>query len=472
MKKIVMINPPLSMEERYGVYSAAGSKLPPLGLCNLAAVVEDIAKVSIIDAPAAGYGVKETFDAIKQFNPDLIGITAVTISINNAANLARHIKEENYPAPIILGGPHITAVPAETLRKFPQFDFAVIGEGEETFRELVARWDSLTNLEEIRGLAFRTNGNVKFSLPRPFIEQLDTLPLPKWDLLPNFPLTYTQSAMRSGRFPSTSLITSRGCYGKCIFCDNSVFGRKIRYHSAEYVIKMIKYLIDRYGIKEISFYDDNFIVFPSRISKICETIINEKLDITWSCDARVDTVKSIDTLKMLKAAGCWEICYGIESGDQRILDEEKKNITLEKVREVVEWTDKAGIHVKGFFMMGHPLETEESLNKTIEFARQLPLTNAHVTFMTPFPGTELHTKAASYGTLADSWDRMNMWTPVFIPNGLSESLLLKYKNKFFREFYFRPRIIFNYLKMVKRPGQLLSLIKGFFTLVKSLSKGC
>lgn len=405
MKKIVLINPPLSMEERYGVYSGAGSKLPPLGLCNLAAVIADTAKVSIIDAPALGYGVKETFETIEHLNPDLIGITAVTISINNAAYLAQYIKEKNYPAPVILGGPHVTAIPAETLTRFSHFDLAVIGEGEETFRELVVKWNTLKSPDEISGLVFRKNGNIKFSPPRAFIENLDTLPLPQWELLPDFPLTYSQSAMRSGRSPSTSLITSRGCYGRCIFCDNSVFGRKIRYHSAEYVIRMIKHLIDKYGIKEISFYDDNFIVFPSRISKICDAIINEKLDITWSCDARVDTVKSIDTLKMLKAAGCWEICYGIESGDQRILNEEKKNINLEQVRQVVEWTAKAGIHVKGFFMMGHPLETEESLNKTIEFAKQLPLTNAHVTFLTPFPGTELYKKANIYGKLTDDWNQ-------------------------------------------------------------------
>jgi len=471
MKKITLINPPLSMEERYGVYSKAGSKLPPLGLCNLAAVVREAGHhVNIIDAPASKYGLKETFKMITDYNPALIGITAVTVSIDNAAQLAKYIKEKKYDAPIVLGGPHVTAVPSKTLEIFPQFDIAVIGEGEETFLELVNTWDSLKDLKEIKGLAFRKDSDINFSGHRPFIDDLDKLPLPSWDILPDFPAAYAQSAMRSHRFPSASLITSRGCFGKCTFCDNSLFGRKIRHHSAEYVIKMIKHLINEYKIKEISFYDDNFIVSAKRISKICETIINEKLDISWTCDARVDVVRSPETLKMLKKAGCWEICYGIESGTQKILDEEKKNISISQIKRVVEWSAKAGLKVKGFFMMGHPLETEETMKETIKFAKELPLTNAHITFVTPLPGSELYKTAHNYGSLNDDWRKMNMWTPVFIPFGLSESILQKYKNRFFREFYLRPRIIFTYLKSVKRLSQLLSLIKGFMTLFKSLVK--
>jgi anaerobic magnesium-protoporphyrin IX monomethyl ester cyclase len=471
MKKITLINAPLSMKDRYGVYSNAGSKLPPLGLCNLAAVVRKAGiEVSIIDAQASEYGIEETFEIIEDFNPDLIGITAVTISINSAADLARYINDKKYHVPIVLGGPHITAIPEKTLKKFPEFDIAVIGEGEETFLELVKKWDKIKNLKEIKGLAFRTNGQITFSSPRPFINNLDELPLPAWDLLPNFPGVYSQSAMRSHRLPTTCLITSRGCFGKCTFCDNSVFGRKIRCHSAEYVIKMIKHLIDRYGINEISFYDDNFLVLPNRLSKICKMIIHEKLNITWSCDARVDVVKSPETLKMLKEAGCWEICYGIESGVQKILDEEKKNLSIEQIRQVVGWTAKAGLQVKGFFMIGHPLETEETMKETIQFAKELPLTNAHATFVTPLPGSELYKTAHNYGTFDNDWRKMNMWTPVFIPSSLSEETLQKYKRKFFREFYLRPRIIFALLKNVKKPQQLVSLLKGFMTLVKSLIK--
>jgi anaerobic magnesium-protoporphyrin IX monomethyl ester cyclase len=469
MKKLVLINPPLTMEERYGVLAKAGSKLPPLGLCNLAAVVRKAGiEISVIDAPAAKLGVKETFEIVRKFDPDLIGITAVTISINNAARLAQYIKEMNPQYTIVLGGPHVTAAARETLSRFPQFDFAVMGEGEDTLLELVAGSGKNLNVEKVQGLAFRRNGDIVFSPPRPFIENLDKLPLPGWDLLPDFPKAYSQSAMRSHRLPSACLITSRGCYGRCTFCDTACFGRRIRNHSAEYVIAMIKDLIDRYHVKDISFYDDNFIAFPQRISKICEMITDEKLNITWSCDSRIDAVQSFEQLQMLKKAGCWQICYGIESGNQKILNEVKKNISLERIKQVVEWTDKAGIYVKGFFMMGLPLETEETIRETINFAKELPLTNAHVTFTTPLPGSELYNTASRYGVFDNDWSKMNMWTPVFIPYGVSEELLQKSKKKFFRKFYLRPTIIFSYLKTIRQPRQLWSLVKGFWALITSL----
>ncbi len=470
-KRVVLINPPLTMEERYGTLAKAGSELPPLGLCNLAAVVKPQgADVSIIDAPALGLDVEQTYAIVEQFNPDIIGITAVTISINNAARLADYIKQKRPESCIVLGGPHASAVPEETLNRFHGFDIAVIGEGEETFSELVAKFDDKTNLCKIQGIAFRDNGKIVRSGPRSFIQNLDDLPLPSWDMLPNFPKGYSQSAMRSYRRPTASLITSRGCYGKCTFCDTACFGRKVRCHSPDYVIAMMKDLINKYGVKDISFYDDNFTAFPKRITKICELIIDQKLDITWSCDARIDNIRSLEQVKLFKKAGCWQICYGIESGNQRILDEVKKNITLEKIKRVVGWTDKAGILVKGFFMMGLPLETKETIEDTINFAIELPLTNAHVTFTTPLPGSELYETAHKYGKFDDDWGKMNMWTPVFIPYGVSEELLQKGKKKFFRKFYLRPTIIFSYLKMIRQPRQLWSLVKGFWTLITSLVK--
>jgi len=470
MKKVILINPPLTMEERYGVLAKAGSKLPPLGLCNLAAVVRKTgADVSIIDAPALGFGMKETLDMVEAFNPDLIGITAVTISINKAAQLAKHIKERAFQSPVILGGPHVTAIPEETLNRFPQFDIAVIGEGEETLRELVSKLNGQLNLEEINGIAFRKNGHISLSPPRPFIENLDKLPLPAWDLLPNFPEIYPPSAMRSHRFPTASIITSRGCpYGKCTFCDTACFGRKYRYHSPEYVITIIKDLINRYGVKDVSFYEDNFNASPKRAAKICEMIINEKFDLTWSFDSRIDNIKSLEQLKTYKEAGCWQICYGIESGNQKILDGVKKNVSIEKIRQVVEWTVEAGMHVKGFFMMGLPLETEKTLEDTINFARELPLTYAHVTFTTPLPGSELYRTAHKYGTFNNDWSKMNMWAPVFIPYGVTEELLQKKKKRFFRKFYLRPRMFYTFLKMVRQPKQLLNLMNGFWTLITSL----
>ncbi|MBM4354532.1 MAG: radical SAM protein [Deltaproteobacteria bacterium] len=468
MKRLVLVNPPLTMEERYGNLAKAGSRLPPLGLCNLAAVARTAGvETTIVDAPARGWGIEETWQAIEKFAPDLIGITAVTISVFNAAALARYIREKGHPARIVLGGPHVTAVPEDTLQRFLHFDFAAIGEAEDTLTELLA-WDGTSPLDGIAGLAIRRGDEVVRTAPRPFIKDLDRLPMPAWDLLEGYPTAYSQSAMRSHRFPTACLITSRGCYGKCTFCDVSCFGRKPRKHGAEYVIRLVNDLIERYGVKDISFYDDNFLDFPSRIDAICHAIIDQKIDITWSCDARIDTIRSPEQLEMFRKAGCWQILYGIESGSQMILDEVKKNVTLDKIREVVGWTARAGIAVKGFFMMGLPLETEETMKETIRFALELPLTNAHVTFATPLPGSELYTTASKYGAFDNDWRKMNMWSPVFVPHGVTAELMEKYKKKFFRDFYFRPRIVATYLRNIRHPRQALSLANGFITLLTSL----
>jgi radical SAM superfamily enzyme YgiQ (UPF0313 family) len=470
-KKIILINPPLTMEERYGSHASAGSELPPLALCNLAAVLRknDIG-VRITDAPACGYNLQDIFNIVKDYEPTLVGITSATISISNSAEVAKYIKGRGCQAPIVLGGPHLTGVSQETMGRFKQFDIGVIGEGEYTILELVQKWEEGVDLSSIPGLIFRSNGNLTSSPKRSFIENLDELPLPAWDLLPNFPEGYSPSALRLKQFPSACTLTSRGCFGQCIFCDTAVFGRKTRYFSAEYVLNMIRELISKYGVKDIAFYDDNFVTPPRRIKQICEKIIEEGLDFTWTCDARVDLIRSIDDLKMFREAGCYQISYGIESGSQGILDFEKKNISIDKVRQIIEWTYKAGIHPKGFFIIGHPTETEETMNKTIRLATELHLQSAHVAYMTPYPGSYINRVADQYGEFQNDWNKMNEWTIVFVPKGLTEEILRKYVKKFYRKFYFRPRIVIGFLKEIRSLRHVLNLLKGFFALVKGLKE--
>ncbi|UZJ38150.1 B12-binding domain-containing radical SAM protein [Prosthecochloris sp. SCSIO W1103] len=457
------------MEKRYGKLSSAGSNLPPIGLCYLAAVVKNIGvKAFIIDSPALNYDVTETVNEIVGINPDMVGITAATISISNAADVAKELKKRKYNKPIILGGPHVTALPEKTLEVYPEFDYAVIGEGEETIADIIQNGINKGKLCDIKGIAIREGNGVIRTERRPFVKNLDSMPLPAWDLLPNFPNNYSQSAQKSNRSPSASLITSRGCYGQCTFCDTSVFGSRIRAHSAKYVIEMIKNLIDKYKIKEITFCDDNFIVNNNRLKSICEYMMQSEVDLSWSCCARIDTVKNKEKLEMMKDAGCWQISYGIESGNQKILDEEKKNVKIDKICEVVDWTDKAGIKVKGFFMMGHPLETVETMRETIRLAKRLPLSYAHVTYVTPLPGTELYKTAINYGEFDGDWTKMNMWTPIFIPFGLTEKEMEKYKKRFFVEFYFRPRIIFNYMKKIRSINQVKGIFRGFYAIVNSI----
>lgn len=470
MKKIIFVNPPLSLKERYGTLDKGGAYMPAIGVLYLASVCrENKYDVSILDCPAYNYDYNTSIKRILEEEPDYIGISSTTAAIYNAANLAYLLLERGFDKPIILGGPHVSAVPIETMKRFPQFTVGVLGEGEDTIVELLQILDSKSNLFEVKGLVVKNEGEIKITPPRPFIQDLDKLPLPAWDLLPP-PDVYKFSATRFSKTPVGSLLTSRGCYAQCTFCDASVFGRKIREHSAEYVIKMIEDLIRRFKIKSLIINDDIFAYSKNRLFKICETMIKKKLNVEWSCSSWINLMTP-DILQIMKKAGCFQIAYGIESGSQRILDFLKKGIKLEKIQEVLKWTRNAGIRTKGYFMIGIPGDTRETIEQTIDVAKRLELDDFQTTFCTPFPGTELYGIAAQYGEFEDNWKKMNMWDIVFVPNGLSKEDLTYFSKRAFREFYFRPPIIFSYLKTVfKNPAFLPYLIIDFLYFLKFLFK--
>jgi radical SAM superfamily enzyme YgiQ (UPF0313 family) len=197
-------------------------------------------------------------------------------------------------------------------------------------------------------------------------------------------------------------------------------------------------------------------------------IMQEDLDISWSCNGRVEAVKP-ETLKIMKQAGCWQIAYGIESGEQRILDIAKKGITVEEIKCAIQWTHEAGIFSKGFFILGFPQESEETLQRTIDFARELKLDDVSISLMTPFPGTEIYKWGDKYGSFERDWKKMNLLDAVYIPQGLTGEKLLSYQKKFLREFYLRPRILLSYLKRILRTPSLIPyLFKAFIGYLKKI----
>jgi radical SAM superfamily enzyme YgiQ (UPF0313 family) len=454
---LLLINPPLSMEEIYGAFADLGSRVPHLGLCTLAAVVREAGfTVKILDAPALKLGFKETVELIRKENPRFVGISAVTDSILIAYVLANSLKSQSLRSKIIIGGAHITALPEETFQECESLDIGVIGEGEATIIEIL----SGKNLREIKGIIFREEGVVYRTPPGELIQDLDSLPFPAWDLLPQLEKYYRPSPHMYLRLPSTSLLTSRGCPNRCSFCVMALSGKKFRAHSAEYTVGMIEHVMKHYHIRDIIFYDDNFLLDRKRAAEICEEVIRKKLNITWSCLARTELI-SEDILRLAKKSGCWQIAYGIESGDQRILDILKKNTRVEQSEEVLKLTAKAGIKTRGFFMIGVPGETEESIKKTIDFAKRSCLNDFQATFFTPFPGTGFYQNIHQYGDYTKNWSSMSTWTPVFIPNGLTLDKLVKYHKKMHRDFYFRPKILFQYAtRFAMRPSILLNSMKA------------
>lgn len=467
MRRIVFVNPPISPYERYGALAEGGDYMPPLGLCYLAAMTRRIGyQTQILDCEILRLSLREATKKIISYSPNYVGLTATTLTIQRAAELAANLKRINANLIIIIGGPHISALPEETMLRFSQFDIGVLGEGEMTIIELLNGLSNKLELKEIMGLVIRDRDKVSLTMKRPPIEALDALPLPSWDLLPTLNRFYTPPVFSFRRWPVASLITSRGCPGRCTFCDTSVFGRKFRYHNSRYVGEMIRCLKDQYGIREIIIYDDNFLIDKKRVIELCELLISGRFKMSWSCNARIDMHLDREVLSLMKKAGCWMVCYGIEAGSQKILDFIQKGITKEMIRDSCALTRGSGIKVKGYFMFGAPLETKETLKETMEFLLNLKLDAVSITYFTPFPGTIDYKRAQTYGRFDNNWKKITQHKLVFVPNGLNESDIEGALRIASVKFYFRPRIFGGYLKIVFHPYKFLRMVKGFYALVK------
>jgi len=467
-KRVLLINPPLSGKERYGRLASAGVYMPPLGLGFLASALrQEGFEVGVLDYEALRLNIKET-ERILSFQPDYVGITAVTMSIFSAAEVAKAIKQCDDEIHIILGGPHLSALPEETLNLFPQFDIGVIGEGELTIVELLKALHSDIDLQKVTGIAYRDNGRVIKTGRRLLIGDLDCLPFPAWDLYPDLKRYYRPSAFGFQRLPCTSLITSRGCPGRCSFCNGGVGSRQYREHSAEYVMEMIRILYHRYGIRDLAIYDGTFGVNRSRLIKLCEMLIKERLDLVWSCNFRIEMAE-LDTLRLMKAAGCWAVAYGIESCSQDVLDFLQKDTSPEEIAMALRWTRKAGITSKGYIMVGTPMETEQSFNETLASILRLDLDLLTVNSFTPFPGTLDYKRAHRYGRFNKDWRLFNQQNFVFIPDGLSDRKISHFTRLITRRFYLRPRILWKYIKMSLRPSYFRVIFRGLISFVKFIT---
>ncbi len=458
-----------SLEDEFGILAKFGYIEITHGLCWLASVLlENNYRAEIIDAPPLRLNNDELTKKIVKKNPKYVGISACTLDIFEASDLAEKLKSTRPDIVTIIGGAHVTGVPEETMERFPALDIGVIGEGERTIVDLLDTLEEKNGkkLSEVDGIIYRKNGKILLTKPRSFIKDLDTLPLPAWNLLPDIKKYYSAPpwSMHSGR--TATIVTSRGCPFECIFCDRKVFGHRVRFNSAEYVLNMIKTMHINYGISHFRISEDNFIIDKKRLRKICELLIKEKLNISWSCTARVDMINT-EMLLMMKKAGCWSISFGVETGSQKIHDLEKKKITLEQIENAVQLTRKAGIRTISFNIIGHPLETIDTIKQTIQFNKKIKVDDFKIQFMVPFPGTELYQHAEKYGTLDKDWKKMGLLNkePIFITYGLTKEELIKWNKKSFCSFYLQPRIIFSYFSQIRSYKELITIIIGGITLI-------
>jgi radical SAM superfamily enzyme YgiQ (UPF0313 family) len=417
---------------------------PSLGLAYLSAVLKaNGSEVLVIDASFDGASFNEVAASIIEFNPHVLGFTAMTHEIVHVASVAKKLKEALSRTLMVVGGPHATVTPIRTLKEFPVFDVAVIGEGEETFKELVKEVEmSLSDrslaekgttivpserLSLIQGIAWRFGTDVKTNPRRTLIQNLDSLPFPNYEHLTRKIETYP-------------IFSSRGCPNSCIFCCR-IMGNRIRLRSPKNVVDEIKYAIEKFRPKIFDFADEIFTFPKERVMTISELIIKEGLNekIKWTAQSRVNNVNQ-ELFSKMKEAGCVHVDFGVESGNSEMLKRIKKGITLDDAFNAVKAAKKAGLKTGSYFIIGHPFETTKTIRDTINFASKLNTDSVSFGIMVPYPGTEVFEMATSgkggYRIISENWaDYDKQFGNALELEGLSREKLEKYQRKAYLTFY-------------------------------------
>lgn len=464
--KICFINAPYK-EEVYGDVKDVSLLEPPLGICYLAAMLEkENYEVSLIDAEAERLTTGDLVKKVNDINPGMICLTCTTPMVASVKRTAEALKSALPQAKIIVGGPHVTAVPEDMLKE-KYIDLAVIGEGEYTLVDLTKIIEGGKSLRGCKGIAFKENGKIIKTESRPLIKDVDALPFPARHLLKISKYKHATIVEHKTKLNYTNIISSRGCPFKCIFCGSrTTFGGVARFRDPKSVVDEMEECYNKYDIGMFGFSDDTLTLKKEHIIGVCNEIIRRKLDIVWFAQARVNTVDK-EMLELMKKAGCEAIHYGYESGSQEILNNIKKGITLQQSIDATKITKEVGIKIHGYFMIGNPGETAETIKQTIKFAKELDPNTAQFTIATPFPGTELYEIFMLQDhELKEFKDYKWYNDAVFVPKGMTKEQLLKLHKQAYKEFYMRPKYIFKSVKRLRSLTAIRQTIAGFKTLVK------
>jgi anaerobic magnesium-protoporphyrin IX monomethyl ester cyclase len=428
--KVLLVNPSSA------IWNAP--KQVPLGLAYLAATLEKEGhKVKILDMNIN----KDLFPELKR-DPDVVGFTATTPTIKTVWHLAEQVKKAA-PALVAVGGPHPSALPFESIEKCG-VDVVVVGEGDETFKEICALTEAKKSLVGVKGCVCKENGQIIDNGTRSLIKDVDSLPFPAFHL---FDLEKYGNAQPIRDYKkgarSFYIFTSRGCPYSCLFCSKSLYGRTFRPRSPENVLEEWRILVDDYKATEIGMQDDIFNFHKPRALKICSMIKKEGLDVPWiTCNGIRTNHTDAELLSAMKQAGCYRVGYGVESGNQQVLNFLQKAQTLQMVEDAFKATKKVGLESMGFFMIGNPAETEETIDQTIDFAIKLDPTVAHFTISSPFPGTQTRKLVEANGKLLiTDWDNYGILEgKAFFEFGELTAKIVEAKwHQAYRRFYLRPR---------------------------------
>jgi len=475
---ILLVNPPtpdgelwIRTQHRVGRRTRENMVWPQVSLAQMAAILHPTYKVGVIDANAERMGWQEFAKALEEFSPRyyLTQVTAPTLENDMYGCFLAKARG----ARTIAFGTHVTPIPKETMRPFPALDFVLVGEPDLTLRDLLDHLegnidhrspevstlfekhdpaykpaineDGSVDIGKIKGLAWRMGEEINLNFPRPFINDLNDMPIPMHELLPL--MKYRMPLIKG---PFTFIVTSRGCPAGCTYCIKHVsYQFSTRLRSPELLLEEMWQLKKR-GIHNIHMYADLFTVNREQVVSLCKLMIEEDINIRWTCNSRVDYVDE-EMLKLMGQAGCWLISWGIESGNEQILKHARKGAYPDKAERALRWAKTAGIMNWGYFIIGLPGETEETIRQTIDFSKKLPLDIALFHVAAPYPGTPFFFEVVENDWFRPGtrWENVDMdrGTVLDYP-GLPAERLLYWQKRAFREWAFRPGPIWTYFKML------------------------
>jgi anaerobic magnesium-protoporphyrin IX monomethyl ester cyclase len=441
--------------------------MPPLGLLSIAAYLEKNGiTTDIIDCYAHPNSGRKIPDYLREEKPGYIGMTCTTSTFHDSVRIAKMAKEILPGIRSVFGGSHISALREKIPEDYPDVDFSVVGEGEKCVESLIKAGTDSKALSEIPGLVYQENGDINFTGFRENQIDLDSLPFPAYEKLQGYPHAYKLPIFNYPSTPNTTCNSSRGCPYTCSYCDRSVFRRSFRYNSAEYLYEHMNYLKERFGIKHINFYDDQFTFNRKRVEEFCQMMMDNHLNMTFNCAVRAEHV-DFELMKLMKKAGCWMMSLGIESGDPELLAQHRQNADLDMLADTIRNIKRAGIRTKGLLMIGLPGESEESIKRSMDYVFSLPIDDFNLAKFTPFPGSPLYENIHDLGTFEEDWGKMDCMNFQFVPNGIEKERLEELFIEFYKTHYKRPKVLMGYVAMLwKSPNSWLRFASDLTSFLK------
>lgn len=471
--KIFLLVPPTDLSKSYGNLKDFASASPSLGLAYIAAVLLKRGyDVRVYDAYASQSSKEEILAQINEFEADWVGINMLTTSADVSEEIISAIRSSQPRVKIALGNVHASLF-AESLLERGLADVVVHREGEETFPEYLEFVEKGKDLREVKGISLIIDGKTHTTPSRPFLHDLDSLPFPAWEA---FSLSQYFGDPRGEIVPGEPVLpflATRGCPNRCSFCSNHSdrsMGARYRMRSPKNIVDELIYVHERFGVRTFNFMDLAFPLQKQHAIAVCKEIVDRKVHewVAWHSECRVKPL-DVETVSWLKKAGCKRLCFGIESGSNRILKMIRKNFTTEDVEAAVKITKSAGIDADGMFIMGFPSETESEIKQTIDFAVKLNVRFAILNIFVPYPGSELFDTLNAEGKIHfKSWKEFTSYAcyaglePVYVPDTVSRQDLSRLQRYAMRRFYLRPRFILSELRRfnLSKVGMYLKGLKA------------